>query len=232
MKEEKLIGTSSIPYQENCTIQVLNIKELTTTEHRKYERYYADFYNVTEDYVYFIDRIELDPFCATLGYQLINNRLIIYNYDVVEGKKYHAVNKILKYYDVVDNISLNLSAYDVITELGFNLPEEDRKKLELVSTRLKKMNEYLEYIDSITELDGIIPLVDNTKKKNKFINKKRESSKMLYPNSRKEFTKYFTKLITNSDANIKINQQVINISDYKDSKDRIKVKVKDDKDNH
>lgn len=229
MKEEKLIGTSSIPYQENCTIQVLNIKELTTTEHRKYERYYADFYNVTEDYVYFIDRIELDPFCATLGYQLINNRLIIYNYDVVEGKKYHAVNKILKYYDVVDNISLNLSAYDVITELGFNLPEEDRKKLELVSTRLKKMNEYLEYIDSITELDGIIPLVDNTKKKNKFINKKRESSKMLYPISRKEFTKYFTKLITNSDANIKINQQVINISDYKDSKDKGIVKVKDDK---
>ena len=230
MKEEKLIGTSSIPYQENCSIQVLNIKELTTTEHRKDEKYYADFYNVTNDFVYFIDRIELDPFCATLGYQIINNRLVIYNYDVVVGKKYHAVNKILKYYDVTDNISLNLSAYDVITELGFNLPEEDRKKLELVSTRLKKMNEYLEYLDSITELDGIIPLVDNTKKKNKFINKKRESSKMLFPISRKEFTKYFTKLITNSDREIKINQQVINISDYKDA--GVKVKIKDNKDNH
>ena len=40
MKEEKLIGTSSIPYQENCSIQVLNIKEITTTKHRRDERYY------------------------------------------------------------------------------------------------------------------------------------------------------------------------------------------------
>lgn len=232
MKEEKLIGTSSIPYQDNCTVQVLNIKEIITTKHRKDERYYADFYNVKDDYVYFIDRIELDPFCATLGYQLINNHLVIYNYDVVEGKKYHAVNKILKYYDVVDNISLNLSTYDIITELGFNLPEADRKKLELVSTRLKKIDEYLDYLDSITELNGIIPLVNNTGKKHKFINKKRESSKMLYPISRKEFTKYLTKLITNADKDIKINQQIINISDYKDSEDKGKVKVKDDKDNH
>ena len=223
MKEEKLIGTSSIPYKENCTIQVLNIKELTTTEHRKDERYYADFYNVTDDYVYFIDRIELDPFCATLGYQLINNHLVIYNYDVVEGKKYHAVNRILKYYDVIDNISINASSNDIITKLGFNLSEEDGKKIELVSTRLKKMDEYLEYLDSITELDGIIPLVNNVNKKNKFINKKRESNRMLYPISRKEFTKYFTKLITNADKDIKINQHVINISDYKDN---VKTKIK------
>ena len=223
MKEEKLIGTSSIPYKENCTIQVLNIKELTTTEHRKDERYYADFYNVTDDYVYFIDRIELDPFCATLGYQLINNHLVIYNYDVVEGKKYHAVNRILKYYDVIDNISINASSNDIITKLGFNLSEEDGKKIELVSTRLKKMDEYLEYLDSITELDGIIPLVNNVNKKNKFINKKRESNRMLYPISRKEFTKYFTKLITNADKDIKINQHVINISDYKGN---VKTKIK------
>ena len=223
MKEEKLIGTSSIPYKENCTIQVLNIKELTTTEHRKDERYYADFYNVTDDYVYFIDRIELDPFCATLGYQLISNHLVIYNYDVVEGKKYHAVNRVLKYYDVIDNISINLSTNEIITELGFNLSEEDREQLELVSTRLKKMDEYLEYLDSITELDGIIPLVNNVNKKNKFINKKRESNRMLYPISRKEFTKYFTKLITSADKDIKINQHVINISDYKDN---VKTKIK------
>jgi len=223
MKEEKLIGTSSIPYKENCTIQVLNIKELTTTQHRKDERYYADFYNVTDDYVYFIDRIELDPFCATLGYQLISNHLVIYNYDVVEGKKYHAVNRVLKYYDVIDNISINLSTNEIITELGFNLSEEDREQLELVSTRLKKMDEYLEYLDSITELDGIIPLVNNVNKKNKFINKKRESNRMLYPISRKEFTKYFTKLITSADKDIKINQHVINISDYKDN---VKTKIK------
>ena len=232
MKEEKLIGTSSIPYKENCTIQVLNIKEIITTEHRKDEKYYADFYNVTDDCVYFIDRIELDPFCTTLGYQLINNYLVIYNYDIVEGKKYHAVNRILKYYDVMDNISINLSAEDIITELGFNLAEEDRKKLELVSARLKKMDEYLEYLDSITELDGVIPLVDNTNKKHKFINKKRESSRMLYTISRKEFTKYLTKLITSADKDIKINQHVINISDYKDSEDNGKIKVKDNKDNH
>ncbi len=224
MKEEKLIGTSSIPYQENCTIQVLNIKELITTEHRKDEKYYVDFYNVTDDYVYFIDRIELDPFCATLGYQLINNHLVIYNYDIVEGKKYHAVNRILKYYDVIDNISINLSAEDIITELGFNLKEEDRKKLELVSARLKKMDEYLEYLDSITELDGVIPLVNNTSKKHKFINKKRESSRMLYPISRKEFTKYLTKLITNADTDIKINQHVININDYKGERQKVKSK--------
>ena len=230
MKEEKLIGTSSIPYKENCTIQVLNIKEVTTTQHRKDERYYADFYNVTDDLVYFIDRIELDPFCATLGYQLINNHLVIYNYDIIEGKKYHAVNKILKYYDVVDNISLNLSTSEIITELGFNLPEEENK-VELANVRLKKIDEYLEYLDSITELAGIIPLVNNTKKKYKFINKKRESSRMLYPISRKEFTKYFTKLITKSDSNIKINQHVINISDYQGSEDKGKVKVKDEKDN-
>ena len=229
MKEEKLIGTSSIPYQENCTIQVLNIKEVINREHRKDEKYYADFYNVTDDYVYFIDRIELDPFCATLGYQLINNHLVIYNYDIVEGKKYHAVNRILKYYDVIDNISINLSAEDIITELGFNLNEEDRKKLELVSARLKKMDEYLEYLDSITELDGIIPLVNNTGKKHKFINKKRESSRMLYPISRKEYTKYLTKLITNADTDIKINQHVINISNYQKSDDKEKIKVKDDK---
>ena len=230
MKEEKLIGTSSIPYKENCTIQVLNIKEVTTTQHRKDERYYADFYNVTDDLVYFIDRIELDPFCATLGYQLINNHLVIYNYDIIEGKKYHAVNKILKYYDVVDNISLNLSTSEIITELGFNLPEEENK-VELANVRLKKIDEYLEYLESITELAGIIPLVNNTKKKYKFINKKRESSRMLYPISRKEFTKYFTKLITKSDSNIKINQHVINISDYQGSEDKGKVKVKDEKDN-
>ena len=230
MKEEKLIGTSSIPYKENCTIQVLNIKEVTTTQHRKDERYYADFYNVTDDLVYFIDRIELDPFCATLGYQLINNHLVIYNYDIIEGKKYHAVNKILKYYDVVDNISLNLSTSEIITELGFNLPEEENK-VELANVRLKKIDEYLEYLDSITELAGIIPLVNNTKRNYKFINKKRESSRMLYPISRKEFTKYFTKLITKSDSNIKINQHVINISDYQGSEDKGKVKVKDEKDN-
>lgn len=230
MKEEKLIGTSSIPYKENCTIQVLNIKEVTTTQHRKDERYYADFYNVTDDLVYFIDRIELDPFCATLGYQLINNHLVIYNYDIIEGKKYHAVNKILKYYDVVDNISLNLSTSEIITELGFNLPEEENK-VELANVRLKKIDEYLEYLESITELAGIIPLVNNTKNKYKFINKKRESSRMLYPISRKEFTKYFTKLITKSDSNIKINQHVINISDYQGSEDKGKVKVKDEKDN-
>lgn len=230
MKEEKLIGTSSIPYKENCTIQVLNIKEVTTTQHRKDERYYADFYNVTDDLVYFIDRIELDPFCATLGYQLINNHLVIYNYDIIEGKKHHAVNKILKYYDVVDNISLNLSTSEIITELGFNLPEEENK-VELANVRLKKIDEYLEYLESITELAGIIPLVNNTKKKYKFINKKRESSRMLYPISRKEFTKYFTKLITKSDSNIKINQHVINISDYQGSEDKGKVKVKDEKDN-
>lgn len=222
MKEEKLIGTSSIPYQENCSIQVLNIKEITTTKHRRDERYYADFYNVTDDCVYFIDRIELDPFCTTLGYQLINNRLVIYNYDIVEGKKYHVVNRILKYYDVIDNISLNLSADDIITELGFNLPEKDRKRVELVSERLKKMDDYLEYLDSITELDGTIPLVDNTKKKKKFINKKKESKKMLNTISREEFTKYFTKLITNSDRDIKINQQVININDYKDDGQKVK----------
>lgn len=232
MKEEKLIGTSSIPYQDNCTIQVLNIKEVTTTEHRKDERYYADFYNVTDDYVYFIDRIELDPFCATLGYQLINNRLVIYNYDVVEGKKYHAVNRILKYYDVLDNVSLNLSTNGIITELGFNLPEEDRNKIELASARIKKMDEYIEYLDSITELGGIIPLVNNTTKKRKFMNKKRESSRMLFPISRKEFTKYFTKLITSADKDIKINQRVIDISDYQGSEDKYKVKVKDNKDNH
>ena len=232
MKEERLIGTSSIPYQKNCSIQVLNIKEITTTKHRNDERYYADFYNVTDDCVYFIDRIELDPFCATLGYQLINNRLVIYNYDVIEGKKYHAVNRILKYYDVIDNISFNLSTGEIITELGFNIPESNIKRVQLVSKRLRKMDEYLEYLDNITELDGIIPLVDNTEKKNNYISKKRESSKMLYPISRKDFTKYFTKLITNSDRDIKINQQVINISDYKGSEDRIKVKLKDKKDNH
>ena len=224
MKEEKLIGTSSIPYQENCTIQVLNIKEITTTEHRKDERYYADFYNVTDDCVYFIDRIELDPFCVTLGYQLISNHLVIYNYDIIEGKKYHAVNRILKYYDVIDNISINASAEDIITELGFNLKEADRKKLELVSARLKKMGEYLEYLDSITELDGVIPLVNNANKKNKFINKKRESSRMLYPISRKEFTKYLTKLITSADTDIKINQHVININDYKGERQKVKSK--------
>ena len=115
-----------------------------------------------------------------------------------------------------------MSANDIITELGFNLPEKDRKRVELVSERLKKMDDYLEYLDSITELDGTIPLVDNTKKKKKFINKKKESKKMLNTISREEFTKYFTNLITNSDRDIKINQQVININDYKDDGQKVK----------
>ena len=166
MKEEKLIGTSSIPYKENCTIQVLNIKETLDTKHKKEERYYSDFYNVTEDEVYFIDRIELDPFCDTLGYQVINNRLVIYNYDVVVGKKYHAVKKVFKYYDIYENININAGVSEIITELGFDLPEEDKHNIELADVRLKKMDEFIEQLDNNTELDGIIPLVNISKKNN------------------------------------------------------------------
>lgn len=236
MKVEKLIGTSSIPYKENCTIQVLNIKETLDTNHKREERYYSDFYNVTKDEVYFIDRIELDPFCDTLGYQVINNRydkscLIIYNYDVVVGKKYHAVKKVFKYYDIADNININSKVSEIINELGFDLPEEDKHNIELADVRLKKMDEFIEYLDSIADIDGIIPLVNISKKERQYTNRKAYSSKMIMPISRKRFTSYLTELITKSDKNIIVNQHVINLSDYQDSTDVVKQKTKkkDDK---
>ena len=231
MKEEKLIGTSSIPYKENCTIQVLNIKETLDTKHKKEERYYSDFYNVTDTEVYFIDRIELDPFCDTLGYQVINNHLVIYNYDVVVGKKYHAVKKIFKYYDIEENVNINAGISEVITDLGFDLPEEEKRKIELVETKLKKMDEFIEYLDSITDVEGIIPLVNISKKERQYTNRKAYSSKMVLPISRKKFALYLTKLITKSDKNIIINQHVINLSDYQNSTDGVKQKSKkkDDK---
>ncbi len=231
MKEEKLIGTSSIPYKENCTIQVLNIKETLDTKHKKEERYYSDFYNVTDDEVYFIDRIELDPFCDTLGYQVINNHLVIYNYDVVVGKKYHAVKKVFKYYDIEENININAGVSEIITELGFDLPEEDKHNIELADVRLKKMDEFIEQLDNNTELDGIIPLVNISKKNHQYTNKKAYSSKMIMPISRKKFASYLTELITKSDKNIIVNHSVINLSDYQNSADGVKQKIKkkDDK---
>ena len=231
MKEEKLIGTSSIPYKENCTIQVLNIKETLDTKHKKEERYYSDFYNVTDDEVYFIDRIELDPFCDTLGYQVINNHLVIYNYDVVVGKKYHAVKKVFKYYDIEENININAGVSEIITELGFDLPEEDKHNIELADVRLKKMDEFIEQLDNNTELDGIIPLVNISKKDHQYTNKKAYSSKMIMPISRKKFASYLTELITKSDKNIIVNHSVINLSDYQKSADGVKQKIKkkDDK---
>ena len=236
MKEKKLIGTSSIPYKENCTIQVLNIKETLDTKHKKEERYYSDFYNVTDDEVYFIDRIELDPFCDTLGYQVINNRydksrLVIYNYDVVVGKKYHAVKKVFKYYDIEENININAGVSEIITELGFDLPDEDKHNIELADVRLKKMDEFIEQLDNNTELDGIIPLVNISKKDHQYTNKKAYSSKMIMPISRKKFASYLTELITKSDKNIIVNHSVINLSDYQKSADGVKQKIKkkDDK---
>ncbi len=231
MKEEKLIGTSSIPYKENCTIQVLNIKETLDTKHKKEERYYSDFYNVTDDEVYFIDRIELDPFCDTLGYQVINNHLVIYNYDVVVGKKYHAVKKVFKYYDIYENININAGVSEIITELGFDLPDEDKHNIELADVRLKKMDEFIEQLDNNTELDGIIPLVNISKKEHQYANKKAYSSKMIMPISRKKFASYLTELITKSDKNIIVNHSVINLSDYQKSADGVKQKIKkkDDK---
>lgn len=226
MKEEKLIGTSSIPYKENCTIQVLNIKETLDTKHKKEERYYSDFYNVTDDEVYFIDRIELDPFCDTLGYQVINNHLVIYNYDVVVGKKYHAAKKVFKYYDIYENININAGVSEIITELGFDLPDEDKHNIELADVRLKKMDEFIEQLDNNTELDGIIPLVNISKKEHQYANKKAYSSKMIMPISRKKFALYLTKLITKSDKNIIVNQPVINLSDYQNSTDGVKQKIK------
>ena len=231
MKEKKLIGTSSIPYKENCTIQVLNIKETLDTKHKKEERYYSDFYNVTDDEVYFIDRIELDPFCDTLGYQVINNHLVIYNYDVVVGKKYHAVKKVFKYYDIEENININAGVSEIITELGFDLPDEDKHNIELADVRLKKMDEFIEQLDNNTELDGIIPLVNISKKDHQYTNKKAYSSKMIMPISRKKFASYLTELITKSDKNIIVNHSVINLSDYQKSADGVKQKIKkkDDK---
>lgn len=222
MKEEVLVGTSSIPYKENCTIQVLNIKVILDTKHKKEEKYYSDFYNVTEDEVYFIDRIELDTLCDTLGYQVINNHLIIYNYDVVEGKKYHAVKRIFKYYDINENISINASANEIIDELGFDLLEKEKYKIDLVENKQRKMDEYIEYLNSITELEGPIPLVNNGIQ-HQYASKNPYKVKMLNPISRNDFASYFTKLITKSEKYIKnINNSSIKICDYQSDDEKKK----------
>ena len=49
---------------------------------------------------------------------------------------------------------------------------------------------------------------------------------MIMPISRKKFALYLTKLITKSDKNIIVNQPVINLSDYQNSTDGVKQKIK------
>ena len=234
MKKEKLIGTTTIAYDENCSIQVLNIKETLNAKHKKEEHYYSDFYNVTQDGVYFIDRIELDPFCENLGYQLINNKLIIYNYDIVTGRKYHAVKKIFKYYDVVDNITINERVSEIIKVLGFELPEEEKNKLELVGSRLKKMDEFISSLEKEEAYTQITPMVNICKDERQYSSRRKYSAQMISPISRREFAEYYTKLVTGSDKNIKINNHVININDYKsDEKKKVKTLKKNiRKNNH
>lgn len=230
MKKEKLIGTTTIAYDENCSIQVLNIKETLNTKHKKEEHYYSDFYNVTLDGVYFIDRVELDPFCENLGYQLINNKLIIYNYDIVTGRKYHAVKKVFKYYDVIDNITINENVSEIIKVLGFDLPSEEKNKLEFVGSRLKKMDEFISSLEREEDYTQITPIVNICKKEKQYTSRRKYSAQMISPISRREFADYYTELVTGSDSNIKINNHVINISDYKnDEKKKVKTLNKDTK---
>ena len=224
MKKEKLIGTTTITYKENCSIQVLNIKETLDTKHKKEEHYYSDFYNVTNDGVYFVDRIELDPFCENLGYQLINNKLIIYNYDIVTGRKYHAVKKIFKYYDVIDNININEKISEIIKVLGFDMPDSKKNELELVDNRLKKMDEFINLLEKNEDFTEITPIVNICKKEKNYTNKRGYSAKMISPIPRFEFANYYTQLVTGSDLNIIVNKHVINIDDYKSTKEKIKKK--------
>ena len=143
MKEETLIGISTIPCHPYGTIYVLTLK--------KSDNIYCDFYKVSGKKVFFIEHIDLDSFCYRIGYQLINNKLIIYSYNIIEGKIRQAINHLYKYYDVRTNMSINISIDEALEQLGFGLTEIDKKiyrDIDTVSLYLnpERQEEFYDYI--------------------------------------------------------------------------------------
>ena len=118
--------------------------------------------------------------------------------------------------------------------LGFELPEEEKNKLELVGSRLKKMDEFISSLEKEEAYTQITPMVNICKDERQYSSRRKYSAQMISPISRREFAEYYTKLVTGSDKNIKINNHVININDYKsDEKKKVKTLKKNiRKNNH
>ena len=206
MKEETLIGISTIPCHPYGTIYVLTLK--------KSDNIYCDFYKVSGKKVFFIEHIDLDSFCYRIGYQMINNKLIIYSYNIIEGKIRQAINHLYKYYDVRTNMSINISIDEALEQLGFGLTEIDKKIYKTKSIQDRKLEEYIQYLESISSNTNIIPLVNSGENKKLHKQNKVYIQKMMHPISRYRFTNYLKELITGSDKNIKINSKIINFNDY------------------
>ena len=210
MNNEFLIGMNTIPCYPFGTIHVLTL--------RKGNNIYCDFYKVSGRKVIFIDHIELDEFCYRIGHQLINNIFIIYRYDILPGKKRQIVTELYKYYDIKDDISINYSVGEALEKLGFGLAESDKKIYKSDSDREKRLEEYIDYLEKISDEINIIPLVDGSNLKRKYKSRRAYRDKLLNPMNRDDFTKYITQLITCSDEKLKVNKKVIDLHDYFDGK--------------
>lgn len=206
MNQEFLVGMSTIPCYPYGTIHILTLK--------KRKKVYCDFYKVQGKNVIFIDHIELDDFCYRIGYQLINEKLIIYSYDTVPGKIRQCVKELHKYYDVKNDISLNYSIQEALDDLGFGLTNTEKRIYKSKEKQQEKLEDYISYLENIANEINIIPLVDGNKSKKVYKTHRKYKDRLLSPMTREDFTKYITKLITGSDDKIKINKKIVNLRDY------------------
>ena len=206
MNQEFLLGMSTIPCYPYGTIHVLTLKQNDII--------YCDFYKIQGDSSIFIDHIELDDFCYRIGYQLINDKLIIYSYDIVPGKKRQCVKELYKFYDIKNDISINYNVREALNNLGFSLTDTDKKIYKTKEEQKEKLEEYISYLENISNETGITPLVNGENSKKKYKTHRKYQNKLLYPISRIEFTEYITNLLTKSDDKLKVNKKVIDIHDY------------------
>ncbi len=206
MNQEFLVGMSTIPCYPYGTIHILTLK--------KKDNIYCDFYKVHGNSAKFIDRIELDDFCYRIGYQLINDKLIIYSYDAVPGKIRQQVKEVYKYYDIKNDISLNYSVQEALDDIGFCLTDTDKKIYKSEEKQKEKLEEYISYLENISNEINIIPLVNGNNSKKVYKTHRKYVNRLLCPMTREDFTKYITKLIAGSDDKIKINKKIVNLHDY------------------
>ncbi len=172
---EKLINNTIITSNNNC-VNILLFQENN--------RYYYDIYNLCKEKVYFIGRFLLDSFVYYLDYEINDNYLLIYHYKPIIGTNKNNITEIIKFYDLVDNISIVDSIDNILYKFNSDMLSYDnskdnkkydncKKKSKIKDRSLKTLSifEYRKYLSNLNNknhknMDNIINIDDYIGKKN------------------------------------------------------------------
>lgn len=118
---EQFISEKKISIYQGLNVDILTIKENN--------KYYYDIYNMINDEVYFIGRFEIDPFVYFIDYEVNGSYLLVYHYEPVVGTDKSVVTKVLKFYDLIENISIIDSVDNIIDQFASSYLVKNPSKL-------------------------------------------------------------------------------------------------------